>query len=145
MSKAETLLDEARQQAVANALRRAKLYATAAGAEVGEVLTIIEGGRGPAGQIVMTRAVSPQAVPIERGTETLNAVPTVQAFTQENFERRAFGVAVERDDWRRVGVRARRRQVDARNRRRSGEQASSEFRIRGRTWLCRHPLRRMSS
>jgi ATP-binding cassette subfamily B protein len=31
-----------------------------------------------------------------RGTETLNAVPTVQAFTQENFERKAFGAAVER-------------------------------------------------
>jgi len=31
-----------------------------------------------------------------RGTETLNAVPTVQAFTQENYERRAFGQAVER-------------------------------------------------
>jgi ATP-binding cassette subfamily B protein len=31
-----------------------------------------------------------------RGTETLNAVPTVQAFTQENYERRAFGDAVER-------------------------------------------------
>jgi ATP-binding cassette subfamily B protein len=31
-----------------------------------------------------------------RGTETLNAVPTVQAFTQENFERRAFAAAVER-------------------------------------------------
>ena len=31
-----------------------------------------------------------------RGTETLNAVPTVQAFTQENFERHAFGVSVER-------------------------------------------------
>ena len=31
VSKAETLLDEARQQAVANALRRAKLYAAAAG------------------------------------------------------------------------------------------------------------------
>ena len=44
VSKAETLLDEARQQAVANALRRAKLYAAAAGAEVGEVLTIVEGG-----------------------------------------------------------------------------------------------------
>ena len=28
--------------------------------------------------------------------ETLNAVPTVQAFTQENFERRAFDAAVER-------------------------------------------------
>ncbi len=31
-----------------------------------------------------------------RGTETLNAVPTVQAFTQEDFERRAFGASVER-------------------------------------------------
>ena len=31
-----------------------------------------------------------------RGTETLNAVPTVQAFTQEDYERRAFGTAVER-------------------------------------------------
>jgi len=31
-----------------------------------------------------------------RGTETLNAVPTVQAFTQENYERQAFGAAVER-------------------------------------------------
>ncbi|MBW8708110.1 MAG: ATP-binding cassette domain-containing protein, partial [Alphaproteobacteria bacterium] len=31
-----------------------------------------------------------------RGAETLNAVPTVQAFTQENYERRAFGDAVER-------------------------------------------------
>jgi ATP-binding cassette subfamily B protein len=31
-----------------------------------------------------------------RGTETLNAVSTVQAFTQENYERLAFGGAVER-------------------------------------------------
>jgi ATP-binding cassette subfamily B protein len=31
-----------------------------------------------------------------RGTETLNAVPTVQAFTMENYERRAFGAAVQR-------------------------------------------------
>jgi len=31
-----------------------------------------------------------------RGTEILNAVPTVQAFTQEDHERRAFGDAVER-------------------------------------------------
>jgi uncharacterized protein len=77
VSKAETLLDEARQQAVANALRRAKLYATAAGTEVGEVLTIVEGGREPPRPMVMTRAVSPQAVPIERGTETLEANVTV--------------------------------------------------------------------
>jgi ATP-binding cassette subfamily B protein len=31
-----------------------------------------------------------------RGTETLNAVSTVQAFTQESHERRAFGAAVEK-------------------------------------------------
>ncbi len=31
-----------------------------------------------------------------RGSETLNAVPTVQAFTQENYERKAFSAAVER-------------------------------------------------
>jgi ATP-binding cassette subfamily B protein len=31
-----------------------------------------------------------------RGSETLNAVPTVQAFTMEPYERRAFGQAVER-------------------------------------------------
>ncbi|MGH6827358.1 MAG: ABC transporter transmembrane domain-containing protein, partial [Rhizomicrobium sp.] len=31
-----------------------------------------------------------------RAGETLNAVPTVQAFTQENFERRAFATTVER-------------------------------------------------
>ena len=31
-----------------------------------------------------------------RGTETLNAVPTVQAFTQEAYETEAFGAAVER-------------------------------------------------
>src|SRR5471032_1774738 len=31
-----------------------------------------------------------------RGSETLNAVSTVQAFTQDDFERRAFGEAVER-------------------------------------------------
>ena len=47
-SKAETLHDDARKEAVANALRRAKLYADAAGVELGEVLTIEEGGGGEA-------------------------------------------------------------------------------------------------
>ena len=42
VSKAETLKDEARKEAIANALRRAKLYAAAAGAEVGEVVSISE-------------------------------------------------------------------------------------------------------
>ena len=49
VSEAETLRDEARKEAVANAKRRAELYAAAAGAELGEVLTIQEGGEhGPA-------------------------------------------------------------------------------------------------
>ena len=57
VSKAETLKDEARKEAVANALRRAKLYADAAGAEVGEVLTIDEGGdSGPAADVHGARA-----------------------------------------------------------------------------------------
>ncbi len=77
VSKAETLLDEARQQAVANALRRAKLYAAAAGAEVGEVLTIVEGGGEPPRPMVMARAMKAEAVPIERGTETLEANVTI--------------------------------------------------------------------
>ena len=77
VSKAETLLDEARQQAVANALRRAKLYATAAGAEVGEVLTIVEGGGEGPRPMVMARAMKAEAVPIERGTETLEANVTI--------------------------------------------------------------------
>ena len=42
VSKAETLKDDARKEAIANALRRAKLYAEAAGAEVGEVIAIAE-------------------------------------------------------------------------------------------------------
>jgi hypothetical protein len=77
VSNAETVLDEARKQAVANALRRAKLYAAAAGAEVGEVLTIVEaGGEGPR-PMVMARAMKAEAVPIERGTETLEANVTI--------------------------------------------------------------------
>ena len=76
VSKAESLRDEARKEAVANALRRAKLYAAAAGAEVGEVLSIsegIEGGR-PRPVAMTMRA---EGVPIERGTEMLQANVTI--------------------------------------------------------------------
>lgn len=76
VSKSETLRDEARNEAVANALRRAKLYAAAAGAEVGEVLRISEGavGGGPRPAAMTMRA---QAAPIEPGTEMLQANVTV--------------------------------------------------------------------
>ena len=72
VSQAETLKDEARRQAVANAYRRAQLFATAAGAKVGEVVTIaeevIEIGPRPMGRV---RSMAAEAVPIERGSQTL--------------------------------------------------------------------------
>lgn len=78
VSKAETLKDEARKDAVANALRRAKLYAEAAGAQVGEVVAIAEDTNfaGPPRPYTMARA-KVQAVPIEAGTETLEARVTI--------------------------------------------------------------------
>lgn len=73
VSKAEALKDDARKNAMDNALRRAKLYAQAAGAEVGPVLTISEEiqTHGPR-PIPMARAsMAAEAVPIERGSQTL--------------------------------------------------------------------------
>lgn len=73
VSKAETLKDEARKEAVANARRRAELLAAAAGAEVGEVVNISEdtsyGGPRP----MAMRAAKADAAPIEAGTATLEA------------------------------------------------------------------------
>jgi hypothetical protein len=79
VSKEDTLKDDARKEAIANALRRAKLLATAAGAEVGEVLQISEEttSSGPityAPRLAKTAAMS---VPIEAGTSTLEARVTV--------------------------------------------------------------------
>jgi hypothetical protein len=79
VSRAETLKDEARKAAIANARRRAELFATAAGAAVGEVLSISEdvqhhGGPRP---FAMARAAAAESVPIEAGTETLEARVTV--------------------------------------------------------------------
>lgn len=77
VSKAETALDDARKQAVANARRRAELYAAAAGAEVGEVLTITEGEAAPPRPVFARAMKAAAAVPIERGTETLEASVTI--------------------------------------------------------------------
>lgn len=78
VSKAETLKDEARKEAVANARRRAELLATAAGAEVGEVASIAEevnyGGPRP---MAMAGAAKADFAPVEAGTETLEARVTV--------------------------------------------------------------------
>jgi uncharacterized protein len=77
VSQAEKLKDEAREEAVANAQRRAKLYAEAAGVQLGEVINIDEGGDNSPRPIFAARALKAEAVPIERGSETLEATVTV--------------------------------------------------------------------
>lgn len=79
VSKAETLKDSARKEAVANARRRAELLATAAGAEVGEVVSIAEevSYGGPRPMAMAGGAAKADFVPVEAGTETLEARVTV--------------------------------------------------------------------
>ena len=71
VSNAETLKDEARKQAMANARRRAELYATAAGAQLGAVLTISENVSGGPRAMTMARSAPAAAPPIEPGTRSL--------------------------------------------------------------------------
>jgi uncharacterized protein len=78
VSQAETLKDDARKEAVANARRRAELLATAAGAEVGEVVSIAEDVQftGPR-PMAMARSAKADSAPVEAGTETLEARVTI--------------------------------------------------------------------
>lgn len=74
VSNADTLRDEARKAAIANARRRATLYAEAAGVQLGEVLTISEGAirfEGP--RPMMARAAAGGAVPIEEGSQKIES------------------------------------------------------------------------
>jgi hypothetical protein len=72
VANAETLKDEARKQAMVNAKRRAELYATAAGVQLGQVLRISEGVVGDFAMRPMAGARSmATSVPIEAGTRTL--------------------------------------------------------------------------
>ena len=77
VSKAETLKDEARKNAMANALRRAKLFAAAGGAEVGEIVQISEDVSGFTPQPVMfgraKNMAADAAVPVEHGSQQLEA------------------------------------------------------------------------
>ncbi len=79
VSKEDTLKDDARKEAVANALRRAKLLAAAAGAEVGNVLQISEetSSNGPVMYAPRLAKAAASSVPIETGTSTLEARVTV--------------------------------------------------------------------
>ena len=71
VTKAEVLRDEARKQAIGNALRRAKLLAEAAGAKVGPVLTISEDAAMSPSPRPMAARMSAEAVPIEAGSKML--------------------------------------------------------------------------
>jgi hypothetical protein len=71
VANAETLKDEARKQAMVNAKRRAELYATAAGAQLGSVLTISEDVSSGPRPMPLARAAMAGNVPIEAGTRTL--------------------------------------------------------------------------
>jgi uncharacterized protein len=72
VANAETVKDEARKQAMANARRRAELYVAAAGVKLGPVLRISENvnDAGPR-ESFAPRAAMAASVPIEAGTRVL--------------------------------------------------------------------------
>lgn len=70
VSNASKLLDEAREQAIADARRKAEIYAKAAGVTLGAPLSISEGGA-PAAIVFRRMAAAPESAPIAQGEETL--------------------------------------------------------------------------
>lgn len=78
ISKADALKDEARKAAIANARRRAELYAAAAGASLGPVVAISEETvhMAPRGAM-MARAAAAESVPISEGTQQIEVRVTV--------------------------------------------------------------------
>ena len=74
-------LDEARKKAVEAARHKAEIFASAAGVELGEILTIAETGtQMPRPQMMRASAVmaaSPESVPIEAGEDTIGANVTI--------------------------------------------------------------------
>src|SRR5664279_385656 len=75
VSEQSKLLDQARDEAVADAHRKAELYAHAAGAKVGAVVAIAEEGSAPPPRLM--QALRAGAVPVAPGEQTLRAVVTV--------------------------------------------------------------------
>lgn len=74
IANASTLMDAARKDAIANARKRAELYAAAAGVTLGEVLVISEEAVhvAPRG-VVMARAAMAESVPIAEGSQDVTA------------------------------------------------------------------------
>ena len=75
VSEQSKLLDQARDEAIADAHRKAELYARAAGAKVGHVVAITEEGSAP--PCLPMEALRAGAVPVAPGEQTLRVVVTV--------------------------------------------------------------------
>jgi uncharacterized protein len=75
VSEQSKLLDQARDDAIADARRKAELYAKAASAKLGRVVSITEEGPAPPPRPI--QAMRAGAVPIAPGEQTLRAIVTV--------------------------------------------------------------------
>src|SRR6266850_3228295 len=78
VSQASKLLDEAREKAVADARRKADIYAKAAGVTLGEPLSISEEGQAPQ-PVFRGKVAAPMAItaPVAPGEETLSVTVSV--------------------------------------------------------------------
>jgi uncharacterized protein YggE len=76
VSEQGKLLDKARTEAIADARRKAELYATAAGMKVGRVMAILEEGSAPPPRAFQALRAG-AATPIAPGEQMLRAVVTV--------------------------------------------------------------------
>lgn len=77
VSQASKLLDDAREQAVADARRKAEIYAKAAGVTLGAPLNISEQGGGPSPVPFRKMAVGMASTPVAQGEETLAVTVSV--------------------------------------------------------------------
>ena len=81
IDKPEPLLDDARKKAVEDALRKAKLYAGAAGVALGQIMSITESGGGMPPQPMYMKAMGEMArdssVPMAAGEQTVSASVTL--------------------------------------------------------------------
>jgi uncharacterized protein YggE len=77
VTQASKLLDDAREQAVADARRKAEIYAKAAGVTLGAPLSISEQGGGPSPMPFRKMSVGMAATPVAQGDETLMVTVSV--------------------------------------------------------------------
>ena len=72
VEKASKLLDDARTEAIADARRKAEIYAKAAGVTLGAPVSISEGGSGgPPQPMMMRKMAMGDSAPVAQGEETL--------------------------------------------------------------------------